>query len=82
MNAVNSVLGLHAKPLKWQISRLEQRKLKKYKSALEQNVHIRSYNTRRKFDLHVQFCNTVLLRRSMLNMGIRLYNKVPDHLKV
>jgi hypothetical protein len=65
---------------KWQIFLLEQRKFKKYKSSLEQNVHIHSYNTRRKLDLHIQFCNTVLFRGSVLNMGIRLYNKVPDHL--
>lgn len=34
INAVNSVLGLHATPLKWQIFLLEQRKFKNYKSSL------------------------------------------------
>lgn len=28
-------------------------------------------------DLHTQFCNTVLFRESMENVGIRLYNKAP-----
>jgi hypothetical protein len=32
INAVNSVLGLLATPLKWQIFLLEERKFKKYKT--------------------------------------------------
>jgi hypothetical protein len=34
-----------------------------------------------KLDLRVQFCNTDLFKKSVVNMGIRLYNKVPDHMK-
>jgi hypothetical protein len=38
-------------------------------------------NTRRKLNLHVQYCNTVLFKKSVMNMGICLYNKVPDQIK-
>jgi hypothetical protein len=55
--------------------------IKKYTDSLEQNVQFHNYNTRRKLDLHVQFCNTDLFEKSVVNMGIRLYNKVPDHIK-
>jgi hypothetical protein len=55
--------------------------IKKYKDTLEQNVQFHNYDTQRKLDLHVQFCNTDLFRRSVVNMGIRLDNKVPDHIK-
>jgi hypothetical protein len=55
--------------------------IKKYKDSLKQNVQFHNYNAQRKFDLHVQFCNMDFCRRSVVNMGIRLYNKVPDHIK-
>jgi hypothetical protein len=56
--------------------------IKKYKDLLEQNVQFHKYNTRRKLDLHIQFCNTDFFRRSVVSRGIRLYNKVPDHIKI
>jgi len=55
--------------------------IKKYKDSLEQNVQFHNYNMRRKLDLHVQFCNMDLFKKSVVNMGIRLCNKVPDHIK-
>jgi len=30
---------------------------------------------------HVHFCHTVLFKKSAVSVGIRLYNKVPVHLK-
>lgn len=36
---------------------------------------------RRKLDLHVQFCDTVLFRKGMVNIGVRMYKKVPDNIK-
>jgi len=39
------------------------------------------YNTRRKSDFHVPSCNTSLFKRSVTNMGIRLYNKMPTRIK-
>jgi hypothetical protein len=54
--------------------------VKKCTDSLEQNVHFHNYDTLRKLDLHVQFCNTDLFRRSAVNTRIRLCNKVPDHI--
>ena len=39
------------------------------------------YNTRRKCDFHVPGCNTSLFKRSVINMGIRMYNKMPARIK-
>ena len=55
--------------------------IKKYKDSLEQNVHIHIYNTQRKLDIQLKFCSTVLFRKSVVCVGIKLYNKVPDHKK-
>jgi len=55
--------------------------IKKDKDSLAQNVHNHNYNKQKNLDFHTQFCNTVLFRESMVNMGIRLYNKVPVHIK-
>jgi hypothetical protein len=45
------------------------------------NLDIHNYNTRKKLNLHVQYCNTVLFKKSVMNRGISLYNKVPDQIK-
>jgi hypothetical protein len=55
--------------------------IKKYKGSLEQNVTFHNYNTRKKMDLHVQYCSKDLFKKSVVNMGIKLYNKVPDNIK-
>ena len=48
---------------------------------LRRNSDIYEYNTRRKQDFHVPTCNTSLFNRSVINMGIRLYNKMPTRIK-
>jgi len=48
---------------------------------LRRNSDIYEYNTRRKQDLHVPSCNTSLVNRSVMNMGIRLYNEMPTRIK-
>jgi hypothetical protein len=55
--------------------------LKKYKGDMKHNSEIHGHNTRRKQDLHVQQCNTTLYQKSVLNMGIKLYNKLPIEIK-
>jgi hypothetical protein len=45
------------------------------------NSDIYEYNTRRKCDFHVQSCNTSLFKGSGINMGMRLYNKMPTRIK-
>jgi hypothetical protein len=47
---------------------------------MAKNVDIHNYNTRRKLNLHVQYRNTVLFKKSVMNMGISLYNKDPDQI--
>jgi hypothetical protein len=44
---------------------------------LRRNSDIYEYNTRRKCDFHVPSCNPSFFKRSVMNMGIRLYNKMP-----
>jgi len=51
--------------------------IKKYKGGLKQNCEIHEHNTRSKYDLHTQSCNTSLLQKSALHMGVRLYKHLP-----
>jgi len=46
-----------------------------------QNYMIYEHNTRRKYDLHTEFCNTSLYQKSVINMGIRLYKFLPKEIK-
>jgi hypothetical protein len=48
---------------------------------MAKNSDIHNYNTQRKLNLHVQYCNTVLFKKSVMNMGISLCTKVPDQIK-
>jgi len=36
---------------------------------------------RNKPNFNVQLCNTILFQKSVVNMGIKLYNKVPQNIK-
>jgi hypothetical protein len=49
---------------------------------MAKNLDIQNYNTQRKLNFHVQHCNTVHFKRSVINMGISLYNKVPNQIKL
>ena len=55
--------------------------IKKYKGSLMQNYMIHEHNTRSKYDLHTEFCNTSLYQKSVINMGIRLYKFLPKEIK-
>ena len=55
--------------------------IRKHKQFLEQNAQVHKYDTRRQLDLHVQFCNADIFRKSVVNRGIQLYNKVPDYIQ-
>jgi hypothetical protein len=48
---------------------------------VELNSNIHAYNTRRKMDIHIQSYKTVLCKRSVVNMGSKLYNKLLDYIK-
>ena len=48
---------------------------------MTQNYMIHEHNTRSKYDLHTEFCNTSLYQKSVINMGIRLYKFLPKEIK-
>ena len=39
------------------------------------------YSIRIKYNFNVLHCNTSLFKRSVINMGIRLHNKMPNKIK-
>jgi hypothetical protein len=55
--------------------------IKKYKGDLKQNLVIHGHNTKRKLDLHTYFCNTVIFQKSLVNMGIKLFNNLPERIQ-
>jgi hypothetical protein len=48
---------------------------------LKLNSDLHDHNTRHKSDLHPLTCRTNLTKHNGLNMGITLFNKLPDQLK-
>jgi len=40
-----------------------------------------SSSSRMKHDLHIHHCNTVLYQKSVINMGVKLFNKLPLQIK-
>jgi len=55
--------------------------IRKYCQSLEQNSEVHQYNTRRKLAIHVKLQKTELYKRSVINMGTKVYNKLPKFLK-
>jgi uncharacterized protein YqgQ len=55
--------------------------LRRHHQSVELNPNIHTYNTRRKMDIHIQSYKTGLYKRSVVNMGSKLYNKLPDYIK-
>jgi hypothetical protein len=55
--------------------------IKKHHQPVELNVNVHNYNTRRKMDIHIQSYNTDLYKRSVINMGNKLCNKLPKYMK-
>ena len=45
------------------------------------NSNIHAHNKRRNMDIHIQSYNTDLYKRSVINMGTKLYNKLPGYIK-
>jgi hypothetical protein len=43
--------------------------------------HSKLQYTGEKMDLHVRLCNAEVFRKSVVNMGINLYNKLPYQIK-
>ena len=55
--------------------------IKYYQGKLEFNSDVHDHNTRHKTDLHPLTCRTNLTKNNSLNMGITLFNKLPEQLK-
>jgi hypothetical protein len=55
--------------------------IKKYKDNWKHNFSIHKHNTRSKYDLHTQICNTSLLQKDVINMGVKLYTTCLQKLK-
>jgi hypothetical protein len=49
----------------------------KYNVYSARNSDLYEYDTRRKDDFHVQNCNTSAFKKSVINMGIKCYNRLP-----
>jgi hypothetical protein len=55
--------------------------VRKHYQFIQLNSNIHTYNTRRKMDIHIQSYSTDLYKRSVINMGTKLYNKLPGYIK-
>jgi hypothetical protein len=47
----------------------------------EQNSVIHDHNTRQRKDFHIQYWRTEVCKTNVKNLGKRLYNKLPNHIK-
>jgi hypothetical protein len=54
---------------------------KKHHQFVDLNSNIHAHNTRRKMDIHIQSYSTDLCKRILINMGTKLYNKLPGYIK-
>jgi len=49
--------------------------------GFKQNSDIHDYKTCRRSDFQTHFCRTNMLKKSVINLGTKLYNRLPNHLK-
>jgi len=54
---------------------------KKFKGNIKHNFHIHGYTTSGKTELQTQRCNTALYQKSVVNMCIKLYNRLTERIK-
>jgi hypothetical protein len=48
---------------------------------MEQNAAIQNHITCQELNLHVQVCRTNALNKGVTNMGLKLYNKLPNKIR-
>jgi hypothetical protein len=53
--------------------------IRKYHMNIKYNCHVHKYDTRGSYDLHVSGCTISLYQNSVLNMSIKLFNKLPEN---
>jgi hypothetical protein len=51
------------------------------KMKCREEVHDHCTCQKKKKDLHVQFCRTTLFKNTSTNVGIKLYNTLPNTIK-
>ena len=54
---------------------------KKILPIFRKNYQVHQHNTRRKLDIHVKTQKTDLYKKSVINMGTRVYNNLPKSLR-
>jgi hypothetical protein len=55
--------------------------IKSHFGKLDQNIAVHNHNTRQKLNFHVQFCRTNVFKNGVMNIGIRLHNKIPSKIR-
>jgi hypothetical protein len=55
--------------------------IRKYCQSFELNANVHNHNTRRKMDIRIKSYTTNMYKNSVINMGTKIYNKLPDHMK-
>jgi hypothetical protein len=55
--------------------------IRKHHQFVDLNSNIHAHNAWRKMGIHIQSHNTDLYKRSVINMGTKLYNKLPGYIK-
>jgi hypothetical protein len=55
--------------------------IKYYRGKLKYNSDVHEYDTRHKTDLHLLTCRNNMAKYNGINMGIILYNRLPDYIK-
>jgi hypothetical protein len=56
--------------------------IKQLKDTLECHSQKYHYNTRGKNKLYIRVCKTALLQNNVLNMASRVYNKLPERIRI
>jgi hypothetical protein len=55
--------------------------IKSHFGEVEHNRVIHNHNTCQNLNLHVQFCRTNVVKNGVMNMGIKLYNRIPNKMR-
>ena len=55
--------------------------IKKYCQCLELNSNVHKYNRQRMQDIHIKPQKTEIYKKSVINMGTKVYNNLPKYLK-
>jgi hypothetical protein len=55
--------------------------IRKYCQSLKLNSNIHKYNTQKKMDIHVQRYKTELHKKSVINIGTKIYHSLPGFIK-